>query len=74
MMDDVKADEGEEGEVDENGLPVSNKRVSYYNFLNTINSLILIIFLRNCIGFCNSVSVSGNCRRPAAWTGGGGEL
>lgn len=32
MMDDVKADEGEEGEVDENGLPVSNKRVSFFFF------------------------------------------
>lgn len=27
MMDDVKAEEAEEGEVDENGLPISNKRV-----------------------------------------------
>lgn len=26
-MDDVKAEEGEEGEVDENGVPVSSKRV-----------------------------------------------
>lgn len=28
MMDDGKAEEGEEGEVDENGLPVCNKKVS----------------------------------------------
>ncbi|XP_075880853.1 histone-lysine N-methyltransferase SETD5-like isoform X3 [Nelusetta ayraudi] len=28
MMDDVKAEEAEEGEVDENGLPISNKRTS----------------------------------------------
>lgn len=35
MMDDVKADEGEEGEVDENGLPVSNKRVSF-SFFSTL--------------------------------------
>lgn len=28
-MDDVKAEEGEEGEVDENGLSVSNKKVSF---------------------------------------------
>lgn len=35
MMDNVKAEEGEEGEVDENGLPVSNKRVSCF-FLNNV--------------------------------------
>lgn len=35
MTDDVKAEEGEEGEVDENGLPVSNKRVSCF-FLNAL--------------------------------------
>lgn len=68
MMDDVKAEEGEEGEVDENGLPVTNKRVSRF-FL----TLVLRVFSQ-LIWIFPTLSISVNCRRPAAWTGDGGEL
>lgn len=68
MMDDVKAEEAEEGEVDENGLPISNKRVR----CSFLTRLLRFFFPSGEVNFLTA-PVSVHCRRPAAWTDGGGE-
>lgn len=78
-------EEGEDGDVDENGVAISSKRVCHYYIYLLYTSHIPFVDVRvlcdrwilvhqsfrHCL--CNSCDSADSCRRFTAWKGGGGE-